>query len=181
MDENDKISNLSIWHKLYTINVDSFTTNILPIQSQVNIYTDGSKTKTYVGAGYSIMRGNQVILEGKQRLPDEATVFQAELMAIKMAMFDLAGYLENNDRYIKLFSDSRSAIQALNSNTVSSQLVRDTVNAINLVGGKVNRLEISWIKAHVGHLGNERADQLAREAAELTPTVHGIMPPYSFF
>ena len=50
-----------------------------------------------------------------------------------------------------------------------------------MVGGKVDRLEIAWIKAHVGHMGNERADQLAREAAELTPTVHGIMLPYSHF
>ena len=49
------------------------------------------------------------------------------------------------------------------------------------MGGKVDRLEISWIKAHVGHQGNERADQLAREAVELTPTVHGIMLPYSHF
>ena len=127
------------------------------------------------------MRGNQVILEGKKRLPDEATVFQAELMAIKMAMFDITGSLGNEDRYVKLFSDSRSAIQALNSSTVSSQLVKDTISAINLVGGKVHRLEISWIKAHVGHIGNERADQLAREAVELTPTVHGIMLPYSHF
>ena len=181
IDENDRISDL-IWHKLYTINIDSFTTNTLPIQSQLNIYTDGSKTKDHVGAGFSIMRGSQVILEGKKRLPDEATVFQAELMAIKMAMFDLAGSLGNEDRYVKLFSDSRSAIQALNSNTVSSQLVvKDTISAINLVGGKVDRLEISWIKAHVGHIGNERADQLAREAVELTPTVHGIMMPYSHF
>ena len=122
----------------FTINTDSFVTNTLPIQSQLNIYTDGSKTKNHVGAGFSIMRGNQVILEGKRRLPDEATVFEAELMAIKMAMFDLAGCLINEDRYVKLSSDSRSAIQALNSSTVSSQLVKDTVSAINLVGGKVD-------------------------------------------
>ena len=38
IDENDRISDL-IWHKLYTINVDSFMTNTLPIQSQLNIYT----------------------------------------------------------------------------------------------------------------------------------------------
>ena len=122
----------------FTINTDSFVTNTLPIQSQLNIYTDGSKTKNHVGAGFSIMRGNQVILEGKRRLPDEATVFEAELMAKKMAMFDLAGCLINEDRYVKLSSDSRSAIQALNSSTVSSQLVKDTVSAINLVGGKVD-------------------------------------------
>jgi len=27
------------------------------------------------------------------------------------------------------------------------------------------RVEISWIKAHAGHRGNEMADQLAKEAA----------------
>ena len=96
-------------------------------------------------------------------------------------MFDLAGSLGNEDRYVKLFSDSRLAIQALNNSTVSSQLVKDTISAINLVGGKVDRLEISWIKVHVGHIGNERADQLAREAIELTPMVHGILLPYSHF
>ena len=29
------------------------------------------------------MRGNQVMIEGKKILPDEATVFQAELIAIQ--------------------------------------------------------------------------------------------------
>ena len=165
---------------MYFINVESFTKNTLPIQSQINIHTDGSKTNKHVGAGYSIMRDNQIMLEGKRRLPDEATVFQAELMTIKIAMFHLAGHLGYNDRYIKHFSDSRSAIQALNSSTVSSQLVKDTINAISLVGGKVDRLEMLWIKAHVGHQGNERADQLARESIDTTPTtVHGIMPPYT--
>ena len=51
IDENDKISDL-IWHKLYTINVESFITNTLPIQSQLNIYTDGSKIKAHVGVGF---------------------------------------------------------------------------------------------------------------------------------
>ena len=44
-------------------------------------------------------------------------------MAIQMAMVDLAGILEDKDRYVKIFSDSRAAIQALNSATVTSQLV----------------------------------------------------------
>ena len=74
-------------------------------------------------------------------------------------------------------SVSQQILLKVNSITVSSQLVKDTISAINLVGGKVDRLEISWIKTHVGHIGNLRADQLAREAVELTPTVHGIMLP----
>ena len=45
----------------------------------------------------------------------------------------------------------------------------------------MNRLEISWIKAHVGHEGNERADQLARDAYKLDVTTHDLLPPYSHF
>ena len=97
------------------------------------------------------------------RLPDESTVFQAELMAIKKAMYDLARIITEQERYVKIFSDSRAAIMALNSTIVTSELVKTTIAALNLVGGKVERLEIAWIKAHEIHWGNKRADQLARE------------------
>ena len=180
IDETDRIRDL-IWHKLYIIDTDSFTNTELPIQSQINVYTDGSSTDTHVGSGFTITKHNKILSEGSRRLPDEATVFQAELMAIKMAMFALAGKLTPEDRYVKVFSDSRASIQALNSAIVTSQLVKDTVAALNLVGGKVLRLEIAWIKAHVGHWGNERADQLARESNTLIHNVHGISPPYSHF
>ena len=153
----------------------------LPVQTQINVYTDGSKTDRHTGSGYAILRGKELVKEGNKRLPDESTVFQAELMAIQMAMLDLAGLLKEGDRYIKIFSDSRAAIQALNSAVVTSQLVKNTVSALNLVGGKVDRLEIAWIKAHVGHWGNERADQLARDSVNLTHNVHGILLPYSHF
>ena len=130
----------------------------LPTQTQIKIYTDGSKTGTHTGTGYVVVRGNEIVEEGKRRLPDESTVFKAELMAIQMAMLDIAGILQEGDRYIKIFSDSRAAIQALHSTIVTSQSVKNTVAALNLVGGKVNRLETAWIKAHVGHWENERAD-----------------------
>ena len=58
-------------------------------------------------------------------------------------MTDLVNILSDQDRYIKLFSDSLAAIQIWNSSTVSSQLVKDTIKALNLVGGRVERLEIS--------------------------------------
>ena len=180
IDENDRIQDL-IWHKLYSIDVDSFNNTDLPIQSQLNVYTDGSKTDNHVGSGYTIIKTNSTYIEGSRRLPDEATVFQVELMAIKIAMFDLAGKIDESERYAKIFSDSRAAIQALNSEVVTSQVVKDTINALNLAGGKVDRLEIAWIKAHVGHWGKERADQLARESCSQVQNIHGISPPYSHF
>ena len=78
---------------------------------------------------------------------------------------------------LKVFSDSRASIQALNSNIITSQLVKEAIGALNLVGGKVNRLDIAWIKAHVGHWGNEEVDRLAREASSLVANVHGTYLP----
>ena len=97
------------------------------------------------------------------------------------AMKVFNNHIVNSDVYIKVFSDSRAAIQALDSNIVSSQLVKDTITQLNIIGNKVNRLEISWIKAHVGHEGNEKADQLARDACKLFVTSHDLLPPYSHF
>ena len=60
IDKNDKIQDI-LWHKLCHINVESFNTNDLPLQSQINIYTDGCKTKEHTGSGFSIMRENIII------------------------------------------------------------------------------------------------------------------------
>ena len=133
IDNNDKIQDL-IWHNLYQINVESFNTNNLPLQSQINIYTDGSKTDFQVGLGFTIMKGTNTLIEGAKRLPDKTMVFQAELTAFKLAMHAIADKLTDQDRYVKLFSDSRAAIQVLNSSTLALQLVNDTITAINMLG-----------------------------------------------
>ena len=51
------------------------------------------------------------------------------------------------------------------------------LHAVNLIGQKVNRLEINWIKAHVGHIGNELADKMAREAVHQTENTHWLFLP----
>ena len=74
IDKNDKIQDI-IWHKLNSISIEIFNNITLPLQSQLNIYIDGSKTKHHVGAGYSTIKDNVTILEGSKRLPDESSVF----------------------------------------------------------------------------------------------------------
>ena len=61
-------------------------------------------------------------------------------------------------------SDPQAALQARNSSIVSSSLVKETITNLNMLPQQTSRLELSWIKAHIGHSENERADQLAREA-----------------
>ena len=94
------------------------------------------------------------------------TVFQAEIIAINEACKKFIDTKQSNMQYIKIFSYSQAAISALNNNTVISSLVKQTIITLNLLADSTERLEICWIKAHVGYDGNERADQLAREAVK---------------
>ena len=96
-------------------------------------------------------------------------------------MIRLNEILQKQEQYIKLFTDSQASLQALNSHEIKSLAVKDTIAALNLVRQKVNRLEISWIKAHVGHPGNEMTDKLARELISQQENTHGIFPPYRHF
>ena len=106
------------------------------------------------------------------------TVFQAEIIAINEACKKFNDIKQSNMQYIKIFSDSQAAILALNSNTVTSSLVKQTIITLNLLADKTERLEICWIKAHVGYDGNERADQLAREAVKNSQV--GVNTPQSW-
>ena len=45
---------------------------------------------------------------------------------------------------------------------MTSQLVRETKFILNKLAAKVQRLTAVWIKAHVGHEGNEETDRLAK-------------------
>ena len=147
----------------YKINTESMEKKPQkPIPSQISIYTDGSQTPQHVGSGLVIYELNKEICYKSLRLSDNTTVFQAEMIAIRDATQLMIEHLQEHQKYIKIFSDSQAAIQALNSPTITSKIVEETVRNLNTLGSKVNRLEIEWIKAHVGYEGNERADELAR-------------------
>ena len=139
--------------------------------SQVNVYTDGSKFKGKVGSGVLVTAGRQTLAEMSFRLPDKASVFQAEIFAINQA----AIFLQNSTRssYIKFFVDSQAALMALNNKNVTSRLVGDTMHNLNLVPGLIR---LVWIKAHVGHKGNERADGLAKAGTSVPSISHLSLP-----
>ena len=72
------------------------------------IYTDGSKTENRVAAA-----ATSDGLRAQVRLPGNASIFTAELQALKMA-FNIVKNCDE-DRFI-IFSDSLSSLQALDSN-----------------------------------------------------------------
>ena len=78
-----------------------------------------------------------------------------------MASQALPHLLLPTDRFVKIFTDSQATLLALHNTIVTSQLVKNTILALNALSQNLRSLTISWIKAHVGNTGNERADELA--------------------
>ena len=161
--EDDDFVTLAMPLIRYTVDTDSFSGDSKYLSpSQYNVFTDGSKLNSKVGAGVFITTDNQPLYSHSFRLPDKSTVFQAEIFAINRAAIFLRSI--PHPRYIKFFVDSQAALLALNNTTVTSRLVGDTIHNLNLLPGKIR---LVWIKAHVGHTGNECADELAKNGTLL--------------
>ena len=134
--------------------------------AEYNIYTDGSKKAGQVGSGMLILHGENMVNEASIRLPDDATVFQAEIIAIREAAKMLLS--TPNLTTVKFYVDSQAALRALHKDPVTSKVVYQTIETINRVEAQFKIFV--WTKAHVGNPGNEKADLLAKQGAEMDDT-----------
>lgn len=127
-------------------------------------YTDGSADgATFVGAAF-VCAG---VTHG-HRLPCHTTAFQAELVAILMALQHACTDGEEG-LDIHVHSDSLSALQSL--------LIRDHSDNVALLSGighaiqhlyrSGHSLHFHWVPGHVGLRGNELADAAAKAASTL--------------
>ena len=97
------IINESYRTKLFKINTDSFNGGNKHLKrSQFNIYTDGSKLEGKCRAGYSIYKFRNQVHANSVQLPQVCTVFQAEILGIKIACEQLLqDFNTYKPRYIK--------------------------------------------------------------------------------
>ena len=130
----------------------------------VNVFTDGSKDDLSSGCAY-IYRGKHGGGQGYKNLGKYATVFLAEITAIDDAATKLLE-IGIRGKHINFYVDSQAAILALNKYIVTSAAVAASKNKLSELGDS-NKVTINWIKAHVGHKGNEIADRLAKRGANL--------------
>ncbi|GBL76671.1 hypothetical protein AVEN_53371-1 [Araneus ventricosus] len=120
------------------------------------IYTDGSKTDEGNGSAYCALENYGIIASWQGKLDHNNSVFQAEILAIKMVI-EAASSLY---RPIKIWTDSLSSLMAILNPKSHHSMVREIQTL--LLSHK--HIHLRWLKAHVGYLGNECADQLAKEA-----------------
>lgn len=84
-------------------------------QIYIHIYTDGSKSNQETGYATVLQTEKKLI-----RLPDEASIFASELIAIQQAMNIITKH--EGDKFI-IFSDSRSAITAITNNCSNNHII----------------------------------------------------------
>ena len=139
-----------VWEKRYKCDLNSLKHRGQPKQSQINIYTDGSKTRNHAGSGIAIIKHGNLRHTESIKLNPNVTIFQAEAKAI----FEAARWFRLNrldsENYVRIFIDSQATLQALHNPHVTSQLIDHTITQLNQLGEVVKSLSIHWIEAHKG-------------------------------
>ncbi len=120
-----------------------------------NVYTDGSKDDSGVGA--AAVCGTSVITI---RLPHEASIYTAEAKAILIALDIIA--ISDKNKFL-ILSDSLSCLASILSCNYTNPLIKEILLKLNTrLVTKV--VEFCWIPSHVGITGNEQADNAAKRA-----------------
>lgn len=126
---------------------------------EIKIFTDGSKQEDQTAYSYIVFEGKRVIYSKNERLKNDNSVYQAELKAILEA---ITWTIEHNIPKIKLFTDSLSAVAALQNLFPKTDLIHLIKQRMILTPG--THFHLHWVKGHIGIEGNEAADRLAKEA-----------------
>lgn len=138
-----------------------------------HIYTDGSKNQDNVGAAF-ITRHDRTIKNFK--LPSNCSIYTAEAYAISQA---LSHVIDNDIPSAVIFSDSKSVLQTLETNAINtniSWLIFVIRNKIYHIKESNYQIELVWIPAHCGILGNEIVDEMAKLASSAGELVQLKLP-----
>ena len=141
---------------------------------QLKIFTDGSKSINGVGCAFVVYHQNVEAHHEEYQLPTWCSVYQAELTAIEHAIRFTRSRPET---CISIFSDSRAAILAVKEADTNDKLVQNIHSELRRCSNR--RFELHWIKAHANIDGNERADQLAKDAS-VNGAALSVAEPLSF-
>jgi ribonuclease HI len=156
-------------HKLeeFTASPTAFLTGKNKKTSTLQIFTNGSKSEQGVGAGVAIFKSGNHIKSLQYKLNKRCTNNQAEQLAILRAL-EYTENLQTEDKTATVYTDSRMTLDSLKNSKIHTFLIEEIRRKLTQME-KINwKIQLCWVKAHVGIQGNELADTLAKEAATST-------------
>ena len=171
----DDTSELNLDSK-FEVDLESFKSGLPDSNSNTLCYTDGSKMGDNTGYGFGITQNETLLHSDNGKLQSYNTVFQSEVLAIHKCCDVLAEMDTDN---VTIFSDSQAALKSLVSLEVKSKTVKNCIDNLNRVGS-FRSVQLKWVKAHVGHTGNELADQLAKSGTTNVQNRVEAPPPKSW-
>ena len=127
-----------------------------------HIFTDGSKSELGV-ASAAFMQTADPDSFLTLKLPDEASVYTAELQAL---LLSLKMVYQSQLKKFLIFSDSLSALQAIAGRNLTHPVLLDFHKLHTLLCSEEYDIRFVWVPSHVGIRGNEIADFLAKKAVE---------------
>ena len=107
---NTDNTKLTKWDKYYSVDLRSLNSADHPQISQINIFTDGSKTEAHTGAGFVIYKYKIERYSKGGKIKMENTVFLAEVLAIREAVRDYIQIKQADEKNVKIFTDSQAAL-----------------------------------------------------------------------
>jgi len=136
-------------------------------ETVVQAYTDGSKYEQGVGSGAAVFIGKETVAHIKLKLDSRCSNNQAEQLAITKALGAIRSIHseEINPCTATIYTNSRITLDLLQNINNHAYLIKDIRKRVAILESSEWKIEISWVKAHVGICGNEMADKLAKEAA----------------
>ena len=121
------------------------------------VFTDGSKSER--GVGFSVVFPTTYI---ENALPSVSSIFTAELQAVWLALYRI--YCSAGT-FFTIFSDSKSALQAIQVYNSNHPLVSIIQQWLYKIHSRHKFVTFCWIPSHVGIAGNEEADSHACDYA----------------
>jgi ribonuclease HI len=125
-------------------------------------YNDGCRTDLGAGSGIYGLKPNKSY---SFPLGKFASVFQTEIYATLQCAYKNIRRAYKN-KWVLIFSDSQAALKALSGPKVTSRLVVECLDALFALAS-LNEVTLVWVPGHHGILGNEKADELARQASAM--------------
>ena len=123
-----------------------------------NIFTDGSKTEEGVAA--TAVSTKRINKHFTCRLPDDSSVYTAELRAILLA---LKHVYYSKEKSFLILSDSLSSLESILNLKYDHPVLVQILELYTEVTREGREIVFIWVPGHVGIRGNSAADSAAKD------------------